>query len=105
MRSGQLRFLVGLQSPVVNQLPGSGEAIYTHETVAEVRAKVIEDGGNEQKTSEQVQATRNYTVTIRHYPGIDERWRVIHEGRVLGISSLASDDRRREVVMRCVEVD
>lgn len=74
------------------------------ETLATVWAEVKEGGGKEQLLSDGVSADTTHVVTMRYYPGLNPRMRLLWGERVLNVGGATNPDGRRvEHRITCTE--
>lgn len=91
---GRLRHAVSIQAPARGQ-DGFGQAAGGWVTVAAgVPAEVLGQGGGEPVRAGQQQSSRGYRVTMRAWPGLDERHRLLWGTRALNVESVTDVDGR-----------
>lgn len=86
--SRDLNRLVTLQRPMETD-NGAGGTTPSWVKVADVWAKMRPGRGGEGLRWGQLTATTMETITIRHFPGLSETWRIVFEGRVFNIRDIA----------------
>ncbi len=107
MRAGKLRDRVRIQANVAtagNDRDGYGDVPPRWADVATVYADVSETGGSEGWQADQTRPARTLTVSIRYFPGLTSRHRVVLGSRVLNVESVTNPDGMgREHLLACRE--
>ena len=101
---GKLRHRITIEHPVTTQNE-YGEQIPTWATFATVWASREDLTGREAyyAGASQKAATMLTRFTIRYIPALDEKMRVVSDGRTYGIQSVADPDGRREQLVILTE--
>jgi SPP1 family predicted phage head-tail adaptor len=103
MNAGKLTKRVRLEAEVRFTDEGGG-ASTGWALVAEVFAAVVPLQGAERVVAMQLAANLTHRVEIRYRSGMDERMRVVYEGRVFGIAAVLDlDERHDEIHLLCEE--
>lgn len=85
----------------------TGEAVLSWSDVATVRALVETVGGSEAVYAGRVVADASHRVTLRYYPGLTTKHRLLllPDGRTLNVLHVEdTDNRHRQHVLLCKEV-
>lgn len=100
MRAGKLRHRLDVQAPEETQ-DTFGAVTLTWRSVGTVWGSVEAEGGQENWRADKVEADRSGTATIRYYPGLTSRHRLVTEdGRILNVvSAIDREGRRREMTV------
>ena len=102
MGAGKYRHRITIQQLTTSK--GSlGGVVKTWSTFATVRAQVLALSGREFWQSKQVNADTTHKVTIRYLSGVLPTMRIVFDGRILEIESIIPDERKREMVLMCVD--
>ena len=106
LKSGTLRHRVTLQRKEQTQNPQTGALITTWATVANVWAAVEPLSAREFVAAQAVQSNVSVRITVRHRPGITAAMRILHDGKVYGITGVLADkDSGREyLTLPCEEL-
>lgn len=100
---GELRERVTLQTRTTS-IAADRQRKNTWTNTGEFWAKVSANAGGEPVVADALKGERTWTVTARYYDAVnsaDSRW--LWRGRVLEIQSVLPDEKKRFMVMRCVE--
>lgn len=104
MRIGKLRDRVLIQSPVRTP-DGQGGFVLTWQDVDTVWATVRQLAGREYLLAQQLGTALSHEVSMRYRADVVPSWRLIHDGRVLDVHSIANPDgRRRETLVLAEQV-
>ena len=105
MLTQRLRHRVTFQDQVETQDQGTGDTLITWADVyADVPAEVLTGPGREFIESGAKQAETDARITLRWLPGIEQRMRVVWDGRFYNITGMDTDRTgRREWRLRCIE--
>lgn len=90
---------------VVTQTP-DGQGGYTEAwvTVANVWADIVPVSGYERMEAMKLESPLSHKVTLRYYPGITTKHRILWEGRVLQIKEVINKDEQNVMhVLKCIE--
>lgn len=103
MRAGELRHRVTVEQYTETQ-NAVGEPVKTWSTYAVLDAAINPLVGTERIQSAQVNANAFVQMTLRYYPGITPKMRVVAGGRTYQIASVVNvDERNRELDLLTVE--
>ena len=104
MRGGALRHQVTVQQ-VSEAQSTSGAVTRTWSTFATVRAEIRPIRGSEREVGNQLLADATHTVRMRYLSGLTPKMRILHDSRILEITSIANlFERNREYELTCQEV-
>lgn len=104
MRAGKLRHRVEVQAATQTQA-ADGDTLSVWSTLAFRWASVEAAGGGETTKGGAVVADVTHKVTMRGYPGLTGKQRLLWKGRVLNVEGVAdAEGRGRETVLQCREV-
>lgn len=106
MQAGRLRHLITLQRKQQTQNPNTGAMITTWVPVASVWAAVEPLSAREFVAAQAVQSNVSVRITVRYRPGITAAMRILHDGKVYGITGVLADkDSGREyLTLPCAEL-
>ncbi|RPI95369.1 MAG: head-tail adaptor protein [Chloroflexi bacterium] len=107
VNAGELRTLITFQQPTIVKDPGGAqkETYANVPTNPTVRAKWVNDHGDESVTSDAGKSIQRATVTIRHRSDVLETWQVLKGGEAWKILSVDPvQGRNRWVVLRVERV-
>lgn len=106
MRAGSLRHRVTLQRKQQTQNPQTGALLTTWVTEAAVWAAVAPLSAREFVAAQAVQSNASVHITVRYRPGITAAMRILHDGKVYGITGVLADkDSGREyLTLPCSEL-
>ena len=90
---GELRHRVEIQAGTETQNE-FGEPVVVWATAATVWAAVEPLSGRERTEAVQVQADATIRVTMRYYPGLTTKHRLIHKSRQLNIAYIINHEER-----------
>lgn len=99
---GSLRHRVQVQAPQQTQ-DEFGEVAETWVTVAEVWAEVRAMSGRELFNAQQVQADVTHKVRMRYLDVLRPSYRLVHDGKILNVSSIVPDTLNTMMEVMCVE--
>jgi SPP1 family predicted phage head-tail adaptor len=103
MRAGRLRPKVEIQNPTWATDAQGGQTA-TWATVDKSWAAIEPISQKDRWNSSQNQVWGSHTVTVRYTPTITMASRLVHNGRILNIVSIANvDERNREMQLQCAE--
>lgn len=99
----RLRHRVTLQRQVLAQDMTTGDVAITWTTVHDdLPAEVLTGPGREFIGAQTKQAQTTARINIRWFPGVDQTYRILWDGRVYNIVSIETDvTGRRELRLRC----
>lgn len=104
MQAGKLRHRVQIQALSQVQDLATGEMLDTWTELATVWANVVPLRGQERFEAQQVQAELSHRVEMRYRPDVTSKNRLLYDGRILEIASVADfEERHRELNLMCVE--
>jgi len=106
LKSGTLRHRCTLQRKQQTQNPQTGAMVTTWVTEATVWAAVEPLSAREFVAAQAVQANVSVRITVRYRPGITSAMRLLHDGKVYGITGVLADkDSGREyLTLPCAEL-
>ena len=106
MQAGSLRHRVTLQRKQQTQNPQTGALLTAWVTEAIVRAAVEPLSAREFVAAQAVQSNVSVRITVRYRPGITAAMRILHDGKVYGITGVLADkDSGREyLTLPCEEL-
>lgn len=105
MRSGSLRHVVTLQSPVYRVNAAGDNEVASWLDFASVRAAVRHVTAREADRFARLQMTVTHNVTLRWMPGITGIMRLLWQGKVLSITEIGLDPTARETInLKCTEL-
>jgi len=99
VRSGDLRHRVEIQAATTDT--STIDHAPTWAPVATVWASIVAKSGTEAEKGEQVKATTDYEITIRHYDGLTSAHRIVKGTTVYNILSVVPDERGVWQVCTC----
>jgi SPP1 family predicted phage head-tail adaptor len=103
MRAGRLRHRLVLQSKTTTQNE-YGEPVVSYVTQATVYGGIEPLSGNEIFKQQQIQAEASVRIVLRYYSGLDETWRITHNGKYYDILNVINQDERDYMlVLMCSE--
>jgi SPP1 family predicted phage head-tail adaptor len=106
VQAGKMRHLIRLQKQVLTPDSQGG---YTNNwtEIDEVHAEVEQGGGAELLHAGQLESTNLYTVSMRWNGDFTPAQRVIwldgDDSRILDVTSVSTDAKRRKMIMMCIE--
>lgn len=107
LAAGRLRHRVTIQQDQGTSRDDNGEHIEDYQDLATVWAEVKPLSGRELWAARQTQSEVTHRVTVRYSSALADLTgsiRVIHRDRAFHMDSvLNTDERRRELVMMCIE--
>lgn len=80
-----------------------GQPVATWATWKQIYGQLWPVSGRERFLSAQTQAETNYRARIRWIEGLTTKMRISHNGKFFGITYIADDGRRTELVLDLVE--
>lgn len=101
--AGRKRHEIVIQTPTKTQSTGSGAVTAGWGTYSAQRAEVLSLDGVEGWEGDAAVSRATHQVTCGYVPGVTANMRILWEGRLLWITSVVPDGRRRELVIRCDE--
>ena len=106
LKAGNLRHSVTLQRKQQTQNPQTGALLTTWVTEATVWAAVEPLSAREFVAAQAVQSNVSVRITVRYRPGITAAMRILHDGKVYGITGVLADkDSGREyLTLPCEEL-
>ena len=106
MDPGKLRHRITIQRKEQTQNPNTGAMTTTWVTEATVWAALEPLSAREFVAAQAVQSNVSVRITVRHRPGITAAMRILHEGKVYGITGVLADkDSGREyLTLPCAEL-
>lgn len=106
LKSGTLRHRCTLQRKQQTQNPQTGALLTTWVTEATVWAAVEPLSAREFVAAQAVQSNVSVRITVRYRPGITAAMRILHDGKVYGITGVLADkDSGREyLTLPCSEL-
>ena len=106
LKAGNLRHSVTLQRKQQTQSPQTGALLTTWVTEATVWAAVEPLSAREFVAAQAVQSNVSVRITVRYRPGITAAMRILHDGKVYGITGVLADkDSGREyLTLPCEEL-
>ena len=106
MQAGRLRHRITLQRKEQTQNPQTGAMTTTWATDATVWAAVEPLSAREFVAAQAVQSNVSVRITVRYRPGITAAMRILHDGKVYGITGVLADkDSGREyLTLPCSEL-
>lgn len=99
---GQLRHRVQIQA--ATETNTAGEVSEAWRTVARWWAKIEQGAGREFFRAKQVNADMTHLVTMRRYPNLTPRHRLLWGTRTLHIDAIAEDETASWQTVQCREV-
>lgn len=102
MNPGKLRHRIEIQQDTGSQ-DSTGQVIPDWDTFAERWALVEVLAGSEPVQGEQVQASRQYKVTLRYLDGVTSDMRILWGERTLEITSVVEDAYKRQLILTAGE--
>ena len=106
LKAGNLRHSVTLQRKQQTQNPQTGALLTAWVTEAIVWAAVEPLSAREFVAAQAVQSNVSVRITVRYRPGITSAMRLLHDGKVYGITGVLADkDSGREyLTLPCSEL-
>ena len=106
LKAGNLRHRIALQRKQQTQNPQTGAMVTTWVTEATVPAAVEPLSAREFVAAQAVQSNVSVRITVRYRPGITSAMRLLHDGKVYGITGVLADkDSGREyLTLPCSEL-
>ena len=106
LKAGNLRHRVTLQRKQQTQNPQTGAMVTTWVTEATVPAAVEPLSAREFIAAQAVQSDVSVRIRVRYRPGITSAMRLLHDGKVYGITGVLADkDSGREyLTLPCSEL-
>ena len=106
LKAGNLRHRVTLQRKQQTQNPQTGAMVTTWVTEATVPAAVEPLSAREFIAAQAVQSDVSVRIRVRYRPGITSAMRLLHDGKVYGITGVLADkDSGREyLTLPCAEL-
>ena len=106
LKAGNLRHRIALQRKQQTQNPQTGALLTTWVTEATVWAAVEPLSAREFVAAQAVQSNVSVRITVRYRPGITAAMRILHDGKVYGITGVLADkDSGREyLTLPCSEL-
>lgn len=78
----------------VRTITDTGETTLTYEDVGIVWAEVVQPKAGEVIRNQLTTTSKDYTVRIRYFDGLDESWRIEWENETLEISAVLTSPKR-----------
>ena len=105
MESGPLRDRLTVQR-LEERVADDGGVEYISRDLDTIWGDVNPLTGTELQQAQQTQSQTTHSVRFRHFPPLRALDRLIHLGRILEVLSIINvDERRREDIAMCVEVN
>ncbi len=102
MRAGLLKHRVALEKKSTTTIRGVTTEAWGTEQV--LWAQIEPLTGRELERARMVVANATHKVTMRYWPGISSRDRLVFDNRTFNIEAVLNvDERNRELVLTCVE--
>jgi len=102
MNVGRMRHRIEIQQDTGSQ-DSTGQVIPDWDTFAERWALVEVQSGSEPIVGEQVQASRQYKITLRYLDGVTSDMRILWNDRTLEITSVVEDAYKRQLILTAGE--
>ena len=106
LKAGNLRHRIALQRKQQTQNPQTGALLTTWVTEATVWAAVEPLSAREFVAAQAVQSNVSVRITVRYRPGITAAMRILHDGKVYGITGVLADKNsgREYLTLPCEEL-
>lgn len=102
IRAGSLRHRVTLQTPVITQDAFGGQ-VKSWQNVTDLWAMVESLSGSELIAARQIFAEALYKVTIRYYPSITDKHRIVYNGMNMDITNVSDVETRHIMIeLNCI---